>query len=127
MRERVTTSCQGTMPLAEDLLAVVDVLDEAVERAHALRQPALDDRPLVGRQDARHEVERERPVAAGAAVGPGGVEGDALLDEDGVAPLARGPEPLAAQAAEHGGQCRGGSARHARPSKSSSKKPGAGT
>jgi hypothetical protein len=86
---------------------VVDVLDEAVERAHALGEAALDDPPLGRRQDARDEVERERAVAALRAVGPRRVEGDALLDEDRVAPLAGGLEPLAAQPAE-GRRQRGG-------------------
>jgi hypothetical protein len=38
-------------------------------RGIALGEAALDDAPLVGGQDARHEVERERPVAALGAVG----------------------------------------------------------
>jgi hypothetical protein len=94
----------GHDPLSKDLLAVIDVLDERVQRAHALGQAALDDAPLVGGQDARDEVERERAVPALGAVGGGGVEGDALLDEDGVAPLARRLKPLAAQPGERGGK-----------------------
>ena len=94
----------GDDPLFQDLLAVVDVLDEGVQRAHALGEAALDDAPLVGGQDARDEVERERPVAALRAVGGGGVEGDALLDEDGVAPLAGRLKPLAAQPGERAGK-----------------------
>jgi hypothetical protein len=94
----------GHDPLSQDLLAVVDVLDEGVQRAHALGEPALDDAPLVGGQDARDQVERERPVAALRTVGGGGVEGDALLEEDGVAPLARGLKPIAAEPGERGGQ-----------------------
>jgi hypothetical protein len=58
--------------------------------------------PLVRRQDARHEVEREGPVAALRPVRAGGVEGDALLDEDRVAPLAGGLKSLAAEAGERG-------------------------
>src|SRR5919197_1370868 len=80
----------GDDPLPDDLLRVVDVLDEAVERAHALGETPLDVCPLVGRQDARDEVEREGAIAALAAVRAGGVERDALLDEDGVASLAGG-------------------------------------
>jgi hypothetical protein len=72
-----------------DLAAVVDVIDEVVERADALRQPALDPRPLGGRDDARHEVERERAVAhRSIGVRSGGVERDPLLHEDRVAPAA---------------------------------------
>jgi A circularly permuted ATPgrasp len=43
-------------PLPGDLLGVVHVLDEHVERAHPLGEAALYHLPLVGRQDARDEV-----------------------------------------------------------------------
>jgi len=94
----------GHDPLFQDLLAVVDVLDEGVQRPHALGEAALDDAPLVGGQDARDQVEREGPVAALGAVRSGGVEGDALLDEDCVAPLAGRLKPLAAKPGERAGQ-----------------------
>src|SRR3954462_14366007 len=48
-------------PLAHDVALVVDVVDEAVQRPDALREAALDVRPLPGRQDPGDEVERERP------------------------------------------------------------------
>ena len=35
-----------------------------VERADALLQPALDPAPLLGADDARHEVERKNPLRA---------------------------------------------------------------
>jgi hypothetical protein len=38
---------------------VVDVVDEVVERADALGEPALDRAPLRDGQDVRHEVERD--------------------------------------------------------------------
>ena len=83
--------------VADDLAVVVDVVDEQVERAHALGEPALDHAPLVAGEDARHEVEREGTVAGGA-VGAGRVERDALLDEDRVAADARPPGGGRAQA-----------------------------
>ena len=82
-------------PLVDDLAPVVDVVDELVERADALREAALDRRPLGRGDDARHEVERERPVAHGSlGVRTGGVEGDPLLHEDRVAPAPGGGQRL---------------------------------
>ena len=49
----------------DDLALVVDVVDEAVQRADALHQPALDVRPTPRGQDARDEVERERRSLTG--------------------------------------------------------------
>jgi hypothetical protein len=40
---------------------VVDVVDEVVQRADALRQAALDVAPFLATEDARDEIERERP------------------------------------------------------------------
>jgi len=48
--------------LAQDALPVVDVLEEHVESAHALDQAALDVQPLVLRDHARDQVEREDPL-----------------------------------------------------------------
>ena len=50
---------------AQDALRVIDVVDERVERAHALRDAALDARPLLGREDARDDVERKHALGAG--------------------------------------------------------------
>ena len=52
----------------------VDVGDEAVERAHPLRQAGLELGPLVGGDQPRQQVERERLLAAAV------VEGDALAE-----------------------------------------------
>jgi hypothetical protein len=90
-------------PLANDLAIVIDVVDEQVERAHALREPTLDHAPLVAAQDARDQVEREGPVA-GRAVGAARVEGDALLDEDRVAPDAGGLQAVAPEPAKRRGE-----------------------
>jgi hypothetical protein len=70
-------------PGADDLAGVVDVVDEAVQRADALREAALDVRPLGRRQDPQDEVQRERALERRAALA-GRVERDALLQEDRV-------------------------------------------
>jgi len=76
-------------PVVDDLAPVVDVVDERVERPDALGEAALDRRPLAGRDDPRHEVERERAVAdRSVGVRAGGIERDALLREDRVASAA---------------------------------------
>ncbi len=49
---------------AQDVLAVVDVRDERVERLHALAQSRRELAPFVGREDARHDVERNQPLVA---------------------------------------------------------------
>ena len=49
---------------AQDVLAVVDVRDEGVQRLDALAQPGGELAPLVGREDARHDVERDQPLVA---------------------------------------------------------------
>ena len=73
----------GHDAVAEDLLLVVDVVDEAVERADALLQPGLDQPPLVGRDQARDEVEGEDALGALLLVGVDG-EGDPLVQERAV-------------------------------------------
>jgi hypothetical protein len=90
-------------PGPDDLALVVDVVDEAVQRADALREAALDVVPLGRGQDPRDQVERERAVLDGAVLA-GGVERDALLDEDRVAPVAGGRQQLRAQARDLGGE-----------------------
>ena len=99
---------------ADDLARVVDVVDEGVERADALGQAALDRDPLVRRDDARHQVQREGPVLG--AVLAGQLEGDALLHEGGVAPAPSGGQVLGAHLLQGGDQLRGVGRRHpARP------------
>jgi hypothetical protein len=66
-------------PLADDPLAVVDVLEEQVERGHALRQPPFQAVPLLARDHPRHQVEGEDALdPLGLAVHR---EGDALVQE----------------------------------------------
>ena len=91
----------------QDVLAVVDIVDEAVERRHALHQPALHARPLLRRNDARHQVERDQSLVARAALVLVSIhgEGDAHTPEDhlglgaaglhGLGRLARQPVAIA--------------------------------
>ena len=44
---------------------MVDVVQERVERLHALPQSAIEDLPFVGGNDPRHEVERNEPLGPG--------------------------------------------------------------
>ncbi len=86
-------------PLAHDLARVVDVVDEVVERADALREAALDLAPLRAAEHARHEVQRERPFVARLPLSPLVSNVIALLHEHRVAAAARldqavGAEPL---------------------------------
>ena len=92
--------------VVHDLAPVVDVVDEAVQCPDPLREPALDRAPLVDRQDPRHEVERERAVDGGVAVGAPDLEGDALAHEDRVAPVAGLDEPLVPERLQRSGQRR---------------------
>ena len=68
-------------------LADVEVVEEHVQGRHSLHEALLDVRPLVGRDDARHEVHRERALEARVLAVDR--ERDARRPERGVA------EPLA--------------------------------
>ena len=102
----------GDDPGLDDLALVVDVVDELVERADPLREPAFDRPPLGARDDPRDEVERERPVHH-LAVGAGQIEGDPLAHEDRVAQRPGGDEVLGAETVEFGDQRLGVLARDA--------------
>jgi hypothetical protein len=71
------------------LLAHVQVFEEQVQRAHALRETELDRAPLRGRDDPRHQV--HGPGALDPARVAVDREGDAEAPEDRVA------QPLAAR------------------------------
>ena len=60
---------------ADDLLAVIDVIEEGVERPHPLLDAAFEEPPLGGGDDARHEVEGDQPLKRILAAVDG--EGDA--------------------------------------------------
>ncbi len=69
-------------PGLEDLLAVIDVVDEGVERAHALLDAGGEAAPLGGREHARDDVERDEAFAPVLAAVDG--EGDAGAPEQGL-------------------------------------------
>ncbi len=76
---------------AHDLLVVVDVVDVAVQRAHALAQAGLELAPFGRRDDARDDIERNQPLGAAAlfvllAVDRKG-DADAAEDEVGLRAL----------------------------------------
>jgi hypothetical protein len=64
----------------ENLLVVIDVMDKAVERGHALHQALFHAGPFVGRDDARNQVERNQPLIAGAVFVLGAVNGEGNAD-----------------------------------------------
>jgi len=56
----------GNDAVLEDLLIVIEIVDEQVERVDALLETFLDAAPFGGRHDARDEVERENLLRSGA-------------------------------------------------------------
>src|SRR6267143_2382971 len=71
----------------EDLLPVVDVVQEAVERGHALHQPGGELVPLSPRDDARDGVERNEALGARLVAVHGERDADAMEQEVGFAAL----------------------------------------
>ena len=69
----------GNGAVLEDLLVVVDIADEGVERVDALLEAAFNAFPFVGRDNARDQVEGKDPLRAGGI--PVDVEGDAQLQQ----------------------------------------------
>ena len=61
--------------VAQNVLLAVDVVEIHLQRAYPLGDAALEPRPFGGRDDPRHEIERERPLLAGQR------ERDALVDK----------------------------------------------
>ena len=68
----------------DDVLVVVDVMDEAVQGGHTLDQALFHAAPLVRRDDARDQVERDEPLRTRAVFVLGAIhrEGDADPSED---------------------------------------------
>ncbi len=62
-------------PGFEDGLVVVDVVQEQVQRVHALREATLEELPVLGGDDPRDDVERDQALGAVAVAVDG--EGDA--------------------------------------------------
>ncbi len=85
--------------VVEHTLGTVDVGQEHLEGADPLSHPLFDDPPFGGTQQARHEVQRERPFLAGQA------ERDALPVEVGVDETPAFGEPLLAEPDEDRLQC----------------------
>ena len=77
--------------VAQDLLLVVDVVHEAVERADPLLQARLDDRPLLGRDEPGDGVERQDALRTLAVVVVDR-EGDAAVQERAGRELRRAPQ-----------------------------------
>ncbi len=74
--ERVTEHVAGGDDARlQDLLTVIDVAQEEVQRAHALLEPHAEHLPLERVHHARDDVERNQPFSTGAV--PVDVEGDA--------------------------------------------------
>ena len=66
-------------PVLEDLLVVVDVVQEQVERDNPLGEAGLEVFPLIASDHAGHRIERKDPL--GPAVVVVNVEGDAVAEE----------------------------------------------
>ena len=54
----------GQHAIADDLLFVVQVVDQHVQRGDPLPQPALKDLPVVAGNNSRDDVERNDPLQA---------------------------------------------------------------
>ncbi len=53
----------GDLARLDDLLAVIDVVDEGVERAHALLDALGQPAPLRAGYDARNDIEGDEPLS----------------------------------------------------------------
>jgi len=71
----------------DDVLAVVDVVQEHVQRAHALTQPCLELLPFVGRDHARDHIEGNQPLRAGRFAVNGERDANATKHEVGLGTL----------------------------------------
>ena len=67
---------------------MVDVVDEHVEGPDPLPEARLDDRPLLGREDAGNRIERQDALGALLALRVDR-EGDAAVEERAVGELGR--------------------------------------
>ena len=74
--------------LADDLASVVHVVDEMIQRADPLGEPALDLTPFLAAEHARDQIEWKRAFVREPALAAR-LERDALLHEHRVAPAAR--------------------------------------
>ena len=60
--ELQSTCSGGNHARLQDLLVVVDVVDEGVQRPHPLFEPRLQAHPFLHRQDPGHDVEGDQPL-----------------------------------------------------------------
>ena len=74
------------LAVIENALLAIDVLQEKIQRHHALRQAAFDAVPFRVREDARDQIEGKQPFGALAVAVNG--ESDALNQERKVGELA---------------------------------------
>ena len=73
-----STTGAGITPSATIRALGVDVAQERLQRAHPLGEPGGEAGPVLGGDDARHQVEREQPVRL-AVADPEGDAAGALL------------------------------------------------
>ncbi len=85
---------------AEDRLLVIDVVQERVERLHALAQPAIEHLPLVRRNDPRHDVERNQPLGAGILAVHRERDADAMKRALGLVALLGDPRPAVVRSSQ---------------------------
>src|SRR5579862_1258512 len=91
---------RGDDAIFDNFLFVVDVVEEKVERGDALDESAFEKFPFLGRDDARHEVERKN--AFGAARIAIDVERYALAQKREINGIAFGVKIVFSQAIESG-------------------------
>jgi hypothetical protein len=68
--------------VGKNALFTVNIGQECIERVHALGDPAFDERPFVGRSDARYEIEGQETLSAAGVSVLG--ERYAALKQDGI-------------------------------------------
>ena len=79
----------GDAPGAHDVAAVVDVVQEEVQRLHALAQPARQALPAGAGDDVRDDVERDQPLGARGLAVDGEGDADAVEEQVGGLPVLR--------------------------------------
>jgi hypothetical protein len=79
----------GDLAGLQDLLLVVDVVQEPVQRRDALLQAALERIPFGARDDPRHDVERYQPLVTLLVAVDGERDADAMKQQVGLAALLR--------------------------------------
>ena len=91
----------GITPVGEDPSRAVDVVDEQVDRAHALLEAGREVRPFARREDAGDDVEGDDPLGRLLVAIDG--EGDAEAAEGGFGGLLAAVQLGRGQVGEPGG------------------------